>query len=204
MIIDIKYNCYLINVDNHYFMSSMMRFCVFCITVLLLMTSCSSSNSISHRSRKVRAKKTYVKTPKRNARGQEYHLRKQIIHDAKKHLGTRYTYGGKTPKGFDCSGFTSYVYRANGVELLGASHTQANAGVSIPRSAVKKGDLVFFGKGKVSHVGIVVDRTDTTWKVIHATSSRGVVVDDIENSSYWKSRYLFCRDIVSKAFVSGK
>ena len=65
-------------------------------------------------------------------------------------------------------------------------------------SELQEGDLVFFGtNNKVSHVAIVANVDQNELKVIHSTSSRGVVIDDISSSNYWKKRYLFGRDVMN-------
>lgn len=75
-----------------------------------------------------------------------------VLSIAKQYLGVPYRWGGTTPKGFDCSGFTSYVYRQLGVSLPRTSYSQSRAGTSISRSNLQPGDLVY-GPG---HVGIYV------------------------------------------------
>jgi len=124
--------------------------------------------------------------------------RYSIVQTAKKYLGKPYNYGGKKPNsGFDCSGFTSYVYAENGIQVKGASYHQAKLGVKKSMKDLKEGDLVFFGsKRKVSHVGIVAEADKGNIAVIHSTSSRGVVIDDITNSDYWRKKYLFGRDVI--------
>jgi cell wall-associated NlpC family hydrolase len=70
--------------------------------------------------------------------------------------GVPYRYGGATPRGFDCSGFTSYVYRKAGVTLPRRASIQRAAARRISRSNARPGDLVFFhdSRGRVYHVGI--------------------------------------------------
>jgi len=69
--------------------------------------------------------------------------------------GVPYRYGGSTPRGFDCSGFTSYVYRKVGVKLPRRASLQRRSARWISRSAARPGDLVFFHRGgRVYHVGI--------------------------------------------------
>jgi cell wall-associated NlpC family hydrolase len=78
-----------------------------------------------------------------------------IIADAKKFLGLPYKRGGSTPSGFDCSGFTSYIYRLNGKSIPRTASGQSSAGKYIPLSSAKPGDIVCFGKrGSSYHVGI--------------------------------------------------
>jgi cell wall-associated NlpC family hydrolase len=69
--------------------------------------------------------------------------------------GTPYRYGGSTPRGFDCSGFTMYVYRKAGVKLTHSATAQMRKARTISKKSVRKGDLVFFRSGsRAYHVGI--------------------------------------------------
>ncbi len=79
-----------------------------------------------------------------------------VINYAYQFLGTPYVWGGGTPSGFDCSGFTSYVYRNFGVSLPRVSRDQASAGRKVAYADLQAGDLVFFGDGSISHVGIYI------------------------------------------------
>ncbi|WP_349637498.1 NlpC/P60 family protein [Saxibacter everestensis] len=74
----------------------------------------------------------------------------QVLAIAKSYLGTKYVYGGSTPSGWDCSGYTSYVYRKVGVNLPRTSGAQAKAGRVVSASAAKPGDLVY----RPGHIGI--------------------------------------------------
>lgn len=111
-------------------------------------------------------------------------------------IGIGYQYGGTTTKGFDCSGFTSYVFEQFGIELPRTSKDQAAVGTKVAKSELKAGDLVFFntsGKG-ISHVGIYLG--DGTFA--HASTSRGVIITDL-NDSYYAKRYVTARRILSDA-----
>jgi len=109
-------------------------------------------------------------------------------------LGVPYLWGGTTPKGFDCSGFTQYVFRNAGITLPRVSQDQYNQGIAVEKSDLKAGDLVFFttyGPG-ATHVGIYVGNNI----MIHS-SSGGVRYENMENS-YFKPRYLGARRIIAE------
>ncbi|SDI03061.1 S-layer homology domain-containing protein [Alteribacillus persepolensis] len=110
-----------------------------------------------------------------------------IIAEAKKHMGTPYSYGGTTPSGFDCSGFIGYVFEKEGVDLPRTASQQYNVGDSVSKSNLKKGDLVFFsGNGSsITHNGIYIGNG----KFIHSASSKGVSISKVDDPYYWGSRY---------------
>jgi hypothetical protein len=110
----------------------------------------------------------------------------QVVDYAKNFLGVRYVYGGTTPNGFDCSGFTSYVYKHFGISLPRTSGSQFSIGKSVSKSSMLPGDLVFFRntyRSGISHVGIYIGEN----KFINAASS-GVGIASL-SSSYWSSKY---------------
>lgn len=109
-------------------------------------------------------------------------------------IGTKYVTGGTSANGFDCSGFTMYVYKHLGISLPHQSGSQFSMGSSVSRSDLRAGDLVFFntsGSG-VSHVGIYVG----DGKFAHASTSRGVVVSSL-SESYYVNRYVGAKRIMS-------
>lgn len=127
-------------------------------------------------------------------------LRTQITKDASKLKGTRYKYGGINPKtGMDCSGLTNYVFQNAGIGLNRSSKEQAKNGSAIQLKDAKAGDLVFFKNGgRIFHVAIVTENTGDKLYVVHSTTSRGVISEDIFASSYWKPKIAFVRDVISQ------
>jgi len=81
--------------------------------------------------------------------------RSEVVNIAKRYLGAPYRWGASGPNSFDCSGFTSFVYRQVGVSLPRVSRAQIGAGQRVSRSDLQPGDLVFFGS-PIHHVGIYV------------------------------------------------
>jgi cell wall-associated NlpC family hydrolase len=106
-------------------------------------------------------------------------------------MGTSYVWGGSSKDGFDCSGFTSYVFKEYGITLPRVSADQYANSVKVASEEARIGDLVFFGKdGKVNHVGILVNQPGEPKKMIHASSSKGVVFQSIDDSKYFSERLI--------------
>lgn len=114
--------------------------------------------------------------------------RDEIIDYAKTFLGVKYKYGGTDEKGFDCSGYTGFVMKQFDVFLPRTSGDQYNTVKKIKKSNVQKGDLVFFGGNNINHVGIVYSDPGEPIHMIHASTSVGISIVNIESSSYWKPR----------------
>ncbi len=124
-----------------------------------------------------------------------------LLDEGRSHIGKKYVWGSKGPNTFDCSGFTSYVYKQFGYNISPGSRMQYTQGVPVSRNELRKGDLVFFtsprsGKA-VGHVGIVVSADNETgnFKFIHA-SIRGVKISDFEG--YYVPRYVGAKRIITK------
>lgn len=132
----------------------------------------------------------------------EVKTRQLIITEAEKHKGVPYKYAGKDPKGFDCSGFTYYVYGKHNIQLSSSSGAQSKQGQEIPIEQAKNGDLLFFGRegreGRIQHVGLVYKNTAEGLYMIHSSSKRGIVVDNVTTSKYWKPKLLFARRVLPK------
>ena len=112
-------------------------------------------------------------------------IQNTIVANAKSLLGTPYVWGGTSPAGFDCSGFTQYVYAQSGIRLDRTTSQQVQHGTAVSKSNLQPGDLVFLKdtyRSGVSHVGIYIG----DGKMIHASSSKGVTTSDLSNSYYQK------------------
>lgn len=125
---------------------------------------------------------------KRNSLAQtamEYNKENMLI-NAKKHLGGKYVWGGTHPKGFDCSGYTQYIYKKEGVDIPRTAYEQSKVGKEVSRFRLKKGDLLFFLTDKsrnipVTHVGMYIG----DGKFIHAASKRkGIIITSLDDSRY--------------------
>lgn len=129
-----------------------------------------------------------------------------LIEDMKKYaagfLGTRYRLGSSSPKGFDCSGFTSYVFRNFGFELNRDSRSQFTQGQKVDKDQLKPGDLLFFssrssGKGRVGHVAMVTEvNADGSCVFIHASTKWGVTYQKFPDGGYYSRHYLGAKRIV--------
>lgn len=120
----------------------------------------------------------------------------QVADYAKQYLGYSYVVGGKTPtSGFDCSGFTKYVFSNFGYSLGSTAASQTNIGTEVSRENLQVGDLILFyneGKTSIGHTGIYIGNGD----FIHAANpSRGVVTDNLNTNSYYNERFVSARRI---------
>ena len=170
------------------FISNYLKKTVFFPLILLLfITSCSPIRTSTSSSFK-----------KKNSA--EISLRNKLIKEAEKHKGIKYKYGGKDPQGFDCSGFTYYVCSKNNIKLSRTSAYQSKEGNEVSLTKAKAGDLLFFGRhgrsGKIQHVGMVIKNNSEGLFMIHSSSSRGICVDNVLFSKYWKPKILFARNII--------
>ena len=116
---------------------------------------------------------------------------KRIETSAKRKLGKRYVWGASGTKNtYDCSSFTKYVYRKNGISIPRTSIKQSKYGKYVKRKDLKKGDLIFFDtskrrKGYVNHVGIYLGNN----KFIHASSAKKKVVITSLDKNFYSKRY---------------
>ena len=118
-----------------------------------------------------------------------------MVDFAMEYIGVPYLYGGSTPKGFDCSGFTKYVMDHFGVSLPRSSSGQFEVGVSVSLSELQTGDLVFYTasatSSRISHVGLYIGNG----QFIHSSSGAGCVVISDLSSSYYLKNYVGAKRI---------
>jgi cell wall-associated NlpC family hydrolase len=113
-------------------------------------------------------------------------------------LGTHYRGGGKTPSGFDCSGFVGYCYNTTlGIRTPASSSLFHNAGVHVPIAHARPGDVICFKGHSTSrrimgHVGIITEVTPTEIYFIHSASSGGIRYD-VLSAPYYRVRFMDIR-----------
>lgn len=134
----------------------------------------------------------------------ESSLRADLVQYAQQFRGIGYVSAGKKPEtGFDCSGFTSFVMQEFEIPISASARDQAKLGKEVPIEKAKPGDLVFYRRSPsepIFHVSLVVENTGTQLWVVHSTSSRGVMVEDILASSYWRPFIYTVRDVINRGW----
>jgi len=131
---------------------------------------------------------TFVQRP-------EPELAAKIVHLAKQMIGKPYQYGGKTPKGFDCSGLVYYVYKkALGKQLPRTSEGLYAYSRSVPIGQEQPSDLLFFriNGRSISHVGIYIGQGN----FVHAATTGKVVRQSNGNKKYWRKRFAGVRRLI--------
>jgi cell wall-associated NlpC family hydrolase len=125
-----------------------------------------------------------------------------VLSEARKFLGTTYRTGGTTSAGIDCSGLTMVAFKNSGISLPRSSRDQAQVGQLIDIDAAREGDLVFFATGsdpnRISHVGIISRVGDSLDDLmfVHASTSRGVVEEQLFRLDYWKKAFRQARRVI--------
>lgn len=114
-----------------------------------------------------------------------------LISTGSQFLGVPYVWGGTSPSGFDCSGFTQYVLSKHGISVPRVASGQATVGTTVSRGSLQKGDMVYFETYKPgpSHVGFYIGNG----QFLHAGGDR-VQISNM-NDSYWSTRYLFAKRV---------
>lgn len=120
-----------------------------------------------------------------------------VIADARENLGAKYVYADTGKAGFDCSGliYAAYLDVMN-MKLPRSSKDMVSAGVEVRREDLQPGDLIFFdtvGNGGISHVGMYTGNN----MMIHASSSKGMVVEDSLVGDYYTNRYVTARRVLN-------
>lgn len=120
----------------------------------------------------------------------------QVVEYAKQYLGYKYVSGGSSPSsGFDCSGFTCYVYKHFGITLNRVSGAQASNGVAVDRDNLQLGDIILFNdnnNSKIGHVGIYIGGN----QFIHAANAKKGVITTSLSDSYYSKRYVGARRVI--------
>ena len=120
----------------------------------------------------------------------------EVVEYAKQYLGYKYVSGGASPStGFDCSGFTSYIYKHFGITLNRTSKDQIKNGTAVERKNLQPGDIVIFNgesNKTIGHVGIYIGNGN----FIHASNPKGGVKITELSSSYYNSRYVGARRVI--------
>ena len=126
----------------------------------------------------------------------------QIISSGAKYLGVRYKFGGHSPSGFDCQGFTRYFFNKYGIKLPAGARNQSKVGKFVSRNQLKAGDLVFFSTKattkyssssikRIGHVGIYAGNG----KILHTYGDGGVQYSNL-NSKWWSSHYVKAKRVL--------
>jgi cell wall-associated NlpC family hydrolase len=118
----------------------------------------------------------------------------QILQTARSYMGVPYVWGGVSPSGFDCSGFTHYVFYQNGIVIPRNSADQYQQGTWVAKSQLLPGDLVFFETYKPgpSHVGIYMGGG----KFIHASSGAEKVTISELGNPYYVQHYIGAKRVI--------
>jgi cell wall-associated NlpC family hydrolase len=173
------------------------------ILVALGLTSSDASRRFADAAKKGKKEKNRTKKDKeKNDKGKkdtkqgESSSGNEVVRVAQKYKGATYAWGGASPKGFDCSGFTWYVYnKATGMDITRGVEEQWQLGRAVSHGSWQPGDIVFFEntfERGLSHVGIYMSGNT----FIHAENEdTGVVVTSLE-SEYYSQRYAGARRLL--------
>lgn len=160
-----------------------------CALLALASMSCAAIEPTTEASNAITSESTQAEAPTTDGDESWSARAREVLVNALSLTGVKYTYGGNTPEtGFDCSGFVRYVFQhASSLTLPRTALAMSQLGTTVPKDALKPGDLVFFHtlKAAFSHVGIYLGNN----RFIHAPRTGSVVRIESLNSSYWAERY---------------
>jgi len=128
----------------------------------------------------------------------------KVIAAGEKFIGVRYLYGAESDRtdAFDCSSFTQYIFKQNGISIPRSSRQQAQAGVYVPKSQLQPGDLIFSDTnrdGVINHVSLYIG----DGKLLHTYRvGIGVTISDFEGST-WDKTYVTARRVIPADSSSG-
>ena len=129
--------------------------------------------------------------------------RAELIDFAKKHLGTTYRYAGFDPRGFDCSGFVSFVFNHFNIHTPRSSKEYKYLGTAQEPNDFKVGDILVFysyrDHSQIGHVGIICEANGMKSKFIHSSSGKayGVTISQL-NSEHYSKRFYKCIDVINQ------
>lgn len=140
-----------------------------------------------------RAASVDVSVPASGSSGSSSDLGQQIATYALQYVGYPYVYGGKSPSGFDCSGFMQFVFAQFGYQINRTATAQLANGYYVEYDDMQPGDIIYFGFGSTaSHVGMYIGNG----QFVHAqNSSTGVVITSL-SEPWYANRYLCAHRIV--------
>lgn len=116
-------------------------------------------------------------------------LGQKIVKSARSKIGSKYQYAARGPQKFDCSGLVQYIYRQYNFDIGGSAASMSSLGNAIDIEDARSGDLIFYKKdGRVFHVSIISKSGSGRLGVIHSTTSKGVIEEDILASPYWSNK----------------
>jgi len=164
------------------------------ILSVIILSACTSNvrfSSDNNQNQKI------VKSKKSNSQELNYNykidnnsLQSSLVEYSKDWLGVPYQYGGTTNNGIDCSAFVKNVYKNVGYELPRTAEEQFDFTKKVSRKLAKEGDLVFFKRrAKIFHVGIYLGNN----QLIHASTSKGVIIQDLDDNWIKSNLYAFGR-----------
>ncbi len=176
-----------------YFFKNTYRCCYFMILLFIAVStsfchshkniSSTNDNSSSTKSKKIQSKYAQILSVDENKIGNI-----KLYSFIDEWYGVPYKYGGKNKSGIDCSNFTSTLYNAvYNKPLIGSSSSIFEQCKSVSKNNLEEGDFVFFkiDGDKISHIGVYLQNN----KFVHATTKKGVMIDDIDEPYYKKYFY---------------